>query len=249
MFTCTSLAGTGKQGIIQPDADGYYNKVPIGALNVFNSVGQFYVYEEARQLFEESSAMMRRVRRGVLKGELGHPMREYGMDDRAFMNRVLTIAEGNVACHFRNIELSFDEVFDSSGRPVIAILADVGPSGPHGDHFDRSMKNKYENVCFSIRSFADDYLVGGRRNRVLKQIVTWDVVTEPGIATSEKYRAPTLECLKELVNERITRGSLSRAINSSELAGYARESAILTVDELFRSMGWADQAAPTFLKW
>jgi outer membrane protein assembly factor BamD len=50
-FACTSLVGTNKTGMLRKDADGYY-EVVVGALNVFNSAGEYYVYEKARQLFE-----------------------------------------------------------------------------------------------------------------------------------------------------------------------------------------------------
>ena len=50
-FTCTSLAGSNRVGTLKKDAQGYY-EVVVGALNVFNSAGQFYVYEQAKALFE-----------------------------------------------------------------------------------------------------------------------------------------------------------------------------------------------------
>ena len=66
-FSCTSLQGTNKKGILTKDEHGYYSQ-PIGGLNVMNSAGMYYTYQGAKNLFEESSAFMRRVRRGALHG-------------------------------------------------------------------------------------------------------------------------------------------------------------------------------------
>ena len=51
-FECTTL-GT-RSGVLKPDKDGYYI-MPVGGLNVFNSAGQYYAYDKAKALFEESS--------------------------------------------------------------------------------------------------------------------------------------------------------------------------------------------------
>ena len=86
-FTCTSLTGTGKEGVIRPDENGYYDMV-IGGLNMLNSAGEYYEYEGAKELFNQSSSFMRRVKRGALRGEVGHPRREPGQSIDSFMNRV-----------------------------------------------------------------------------------------------------------------------------------------------------------------
>ena len=40
-FSCTSLMGTNKAGVLKPDENGYYTVV-LGALDVYNSAGDFY---------------------------------------------------------------------------------------------------------------------------------------------------------------------------------------------------------------
>ena len=159
-FACTSLAGTNKVGNLKKDENGYY-EVVVGALNVFNSAGQFYVYEQAKQLFESSSQLMRRVSRGSLRGEYGHPKMLPGMSNEQFANRVMSIHEENTCCHHKEITLDFDRVKDDQGKPVIAIISKVFPSGPMGAALERSLNNPNENVCFSIRAFTDDYRDGG----------------------------------------------------------------------------------------
>lgn len=250
-FECTRLSGTGKKGILKPDENGYYPLV-VGALNVFNSAGQYYVYEQARELFEQSSQLMRRVQRGSLRGEYGHPKMVPGMSADQFANRVMSIYEENTCCHHKEIWLDFDNVKDANGKPVIAIMSKVCPAGPLGHVLEKSLNNPDENVCFSIRAFTDDYRDGGIYKRVLKTIVTWDYVTEPGLAVAEKYKAPTLESFQEMS---LSRGAIERGVMGLPGGNVATESAVLTMDELFRSMNWQTHAEnqssnrPSYLNW
>ena len=246
-FACTSLAGTNKCGQLKKDENGYYELV-VGALNVFNSAGQYYVYEQAKELFQSSSQLMRRVARGSLRGEYGHPKMVPGMTNEQFANRVMSIYEENTCCHHKEITLDFDRVKDEQGRPVIAIISKVLPSGPNGPALQKSLENPNENVCFSIRAFTDDFRDGGVYKRVLKTIVTWDLVNEPGIAFAEKFKAPALEGLSE---HTFSRGELERSMAATRTHGMAQESTILTGAELFHSMGWdvPESAKPVWAKW
>lgn len=248
-FECTSLAGTSKVGNLKQDEDGYYELV-VGALNVYNSAGQYYVFDQAKELFQQSSQLMRRVKRGVLRGEYGHPKMEPGMTDAQFANRIMSIYEHNVCCHHKEITLDFDRVRDKDGRPVIAIISKVLPSGPQGEFLKKSLDNPNENVCFSIRAFTDDYREGALTKRVLKTIVTWDFVTEPGIAVAEKFISPALE---SHFGMEMSRGTIKRAVEASKAlpAGMGMESVSLTADELFQSMGWYQSPGerPAFASW
>jgi len=238
-FSCTALQGTNKVGKLKQLDNGYYRMV-VGALNMFNSAGHFYTYEQAKQVFEESSALMRRVRRGALRGEYGHP-RQGNMSTEMFARRVLDIDEKSVCCHHRNIELVFDEMTDDRGNPVIAIFSEVAPAGPFGPALAKQLENPSENVCFSIRAFTKDYQVMGVKNRDLRTVVTFDYVNEPGMSVAEKFKNPALESESETV---FSRAQMEYAVNTSAGAGIAQESAaILTGRELFSSMGWTDATA------
>lgn len=248
-FTCSQLVGTGKQGVLSKDKNGYY-EIVVGGLNVFNSVGQYYVYEEAKELFQESSQFMRRVKRGVLAGETGHPKWLPGMSEDQYANRLLSIYEDNICCHHKEISLDFDRVKDEAGRPVIAIISKLKPAGPGGPALAQSLENADENVCFSIRAFTDDFQERGRglTKRILRTIVTWDRVLEPGLALAEKWKSPGLE---DLVDTTFSRGQMTRAIQAQQRVGVAQESQLLTARELFTSMGWEvpKDAAPAWTKW
>ena len=162
-FACTTLAGTNKQGILPPDQDGYYT-MPVGGLNMFNSAGEFYNYEAAKELFTGSSAFMRRVKTGCLKGETGHPKRLPNQSKDSFAQRVMTIDEKNVCVHFSEIWLDLNSVKDANGKSIVAIMAKLTPSGPNGPSLEKSLNNKKEEVCFSIRAFTEDKFFGGVNN-------------------------------------------------------------------------------------
>jgi hypothetical protein len=197
VFECTALKGTNKVGNLKADADGYYNNVVLGALNVFNSRGQFYTLDGARHLFEASSAFMRRVNAGSLYGENGHP-RQGNLSNREFMNRVMDIYEPNIAHHIRRVHLDSGSVKDSKGKVIVSIMGEVKPTGAAGHSLKEGLENRHQNVCFSIRSLTQDDMVGGIVQKSLQTIITFDTVVEPGIATATKWKNPSLESYAEV---------------------------------------------------
>lgn len=244
-FSCTALKGTTKKGILPKDEFGYRTLV-IGALNCFNSSGDFYAYEGARELFESSSSFMRRVQAGCLKGELGHPKPLPGQSMESYAQRIMTIEETNVCVHYSEIWLDFDSVKDKSGRPIITMMAKLCPDGPHADVLERSLNNPKSDCAFSIRSFTEDTYIGGVKNRVLKQIVCHDAVLEPGISIARKYCSPSLESLQDST---FTKNELSKLILPHD--GFGMESSNQPVIELFTAFNWNfnDTDSPSFTKW
>lgn len=202
-FTSTKLEARNKKGIIKPDENGYYDIV-VGGLNTFNSMGQYYTLEGAKELFETSSILMRRIAGGNLRGELDHPKRlpNQSMDD--YMHRLLYIDRDNEVCHFSEVWLDHDygkNHPELNNPALVAIMAKVRPTGPKGYMLEQGLNNAKENVCFSIRSFTKDFMHRGRVHRVLAEIVTWDLVNEPGISIANKYDSASLEGLDILVTE------------------------------------------------
>lgn len=245
-FGCTSLDGISKAGVILPDKDGRYDMV-VGGLDVYNSAGQYYPYREAKALFEGSSHFMRRVKRGVLAAELGHPKPTPGMTNEQFVQRVLTLEERNICAIHQDIYLDFDSVRDEMGRPVIAIRSKMTPSGPHGPALKASFENPGENVCFSIRSFTEDYWVNGVEQRAIRNIVTFDRVVEPGISIAEKFKSPAMEHF----DMKLSRGVIEASMRIAKASGVATESSLMTGMELCNIMGWNTNGVvkPAFLNW
>jgi hypothetical protein len=238
-FGFTALNGTNKAGIITPDANGYY-KVVLGGLNVYNSANQYYPYEPAKELFLSSAQLMRRVASGALRGEYGHPKLQPGQSMDSFAQRILSIYEECVSHHIASVELDFDNYKDKDGRPIIAIIGLVKPMGPNGPALQASFENPNENVSFSIRAFTRDDTYGRVTNRILRNIVTWDYVNEPGIAIANKFQSPALEEISDLT---FTKRHFERALELPA-HGIAQESIRLNTAELFQSLGW-DQVGNT----
>lgn len=233
-YSCTALMGTNKAGVLKPDEAGYYPLI-LGGLDVFNSAGAFYPLGPAKELFDSSSTLQRRIRSGNLRGEYGHP-KINGMNSREFMSRVLEIREENVCCHIREVTL-LDGVKDRNGRASVAIMGWVKPSGPMGNPLGESLENRHENVCFSIRSLTVDEYVRGVLTKTLKTVVTWDYVNEPGIAIANKYDAPTLEHLNELV---VTPTMLAGIREQQRVcSGMGLESgSVISAAEIEETLGW-----------
>lgn len=234
-FGCTALVGTNKRGTLKCDADGYYPAV-LGALNHFNSAGQYYPLGPAQNLFESSSAFMRRVATGNLRGECGHPRKQPGESDRDYAMRLNDIYEPNVSHHIRRVWLE-EGHRDEAGRPIVLIMGEVRPCGPRGPALKEALDNRFEDVCFSIRAFTYDTPIGGVWQKQLRQIVTWDWVNEPGISAAHKWRAPTLESFQD------TEFSLSRemvlVMAAEERArGVTLESDKSSIMSLVEAMGW-----------
>ena len=196
-FTCTTLP-LSKKGILTPDEDGYYTH-PLGGLNVFNSAGEYYTYEGARNLFEASSRFMQKVNSGQLYGENDHPQWEKGVSEDEFVHRYLTVLKSNITHHIAELWLDFESVKDAAGNSIISIMGKVRPDGEKAHVLERSISNPRTNTCFSIRGFTDDKRRGGINHRTLTSIVTFDLVSSPGIATATKFNSPALESFQEQV--------------------------------------------------
>lgn len=222
-FAACRASLQGKNGIVKPDADGYYTG-PIGGLQTYNSAGALYVFDEACKLFESSSIFMRRVKNGNMKGELGHPKRQPGMTDDEYMDRYLTVEETNIAVHFSEIWLDKDfgkKNPQYNNADIVGIMAKYKPSGPRAAAVQASMENPKENVNFSIRSLTRDSFVRGRHIKVLDTILSFDVVTEPGISHATKWDSPSME--SELTRP-VTKTEIKRLMERRRMAGMSVES-------------------------
>lgn len=216
----------GKQGKIEPDADGYYEMV-VGGLNTHNNTGAwYYTIEGCRELFGPGSLLHRRIANGCLRAEVNHPKKAVGESDEAFFNRMLDIDLNNVCAHFKEIWL--DENFGKNhpeykNPGLVAIMAKVKPSGAKGFILKEAMENQIENVCFSIRALADEGYIQGKRIRVLKEIIAIDLVNEGGILVASKWDSPATESIDNGEAIRITEQLIQR-IQSNSVASVATES-------------------------
>lgn len=242
-YQCTALHGTNKAGAVKADSNGYY-KVVLGALNFYNSAGQYYpLNNEVEALFAESSILMRRVQTGNLRSEYGHPKFLPGMSKKDFLYRIMDIHEANVCCHIHELQIDKSSVKGKDGRPIVAIIGSIKPSGPRGDVLAAQLENPKENVCFSIRSITNDYIdSAGQTHKVLKEIYTWDYVNEPGISVANKWLSPALESVESFAFER---KHLMLAKQLALATSNGMESGIVgSINSTLAKLGW-DRPAET----
>lgn len=215
-FSSTYLSNKNKKGISTPDSDGYYELV-VGGLNMHNSMGHYYVSEGVTDLFNNPS-FQRRVQNGALKGEVGHPFNDGRMSNEQFLDRFLTIRETNVCCHHAKVWLDTDSVKTANGQSVIAIMAKVKPTGAQARVLEDSLQDPNQNTAFSVRGFTADKTVNGVRQRILKTIITFDYVIEPGLSVANQWDSPALESLHESPVDKRDLVKLENTIAATHLA-------------------------------
>ena len=256
-YGCTALLGVNKKGIIKPDAQGYY-EITVGGFNVHNYGGAYYPLGQAQKLFEESGSLMRRVRSGNLRGELGHPRKE-SMGPNEYFKRLNEIHEEKVCCHFKEVRLDFDNYKSKSGFPMVAVIAKLKPAGPFADTLLKSLENPEEDTCFSIRAAVIPAMEGGREVRYIDDIVTWDYVNEGGIAIARKYYSMALENMGGAMAEMgdnliITPAMLEHAVQDTVRTMGLESNDAQALKSLQSRLGWVtpDQkkfAVPSYLNW
>lgn len=227
VFECIRLKGSSKLGVIKPDKDGCYTQV-IGGLNAYNSGGSFYELEAGLQFFQAQSSFQRKIGRGVLRAETGHPKKTPGMKEYEYGERILRIEETLVCGTWRKIWLSNADLRDEQGRRIVPIMGTIYPSGPYRDMLIHAFQSPGEQVCFSIRSFTNDIPRGdGTFIKKLLQIVTFDYVNEPGIWSAEKLLSPTLESRTDSSLERsLFRDGVKESVLSPGLESHSDSSSL-----------------------
>lgn len=245
-FTAVKLESKGLKGVLTPDENGYYELV-IGGLNTLNSNDEYYTLDKAKELFEESSVFMRRVKSGNLRGELGHPKKQPTQTMNDYFSRILSIDENNICCHFAEVwlDLDYGKKNPQLNNPcLVAIMAKVKPCGPKGFVLEQSLKNSKENTCFSIRALTRDFMKNGRTNRILQQIICWDYVNEPGISIANKYDSPALETITDVI---VTETMVNKAIEHSSII--AVEDTKLLLNETKKLFNSREHNRPVSFKW
>lgn len=226
-----ALRGVNKKGVLKPDENGWYTVI-LGALEYPNSYGATYDAHPAKQLLEADSVFTRRLKKGMLYGELGHPRRLPGMTDQMYMSRLMDIYEPNVSHAIKDLIIN-PNAKDVNGNSFIAFQGKVKPYGPHKQMLIDGFEDPDIMVAFSIRSFTQDRFVGGRLHKSLRQIVTFDKVHEPGIDKATKANAPALEMSCESYADMVvTREMFESVVKEQTKHGMESSSIILQANEM-----------------
>jgi len=190
-FEVTALKGVNRVGNLKRLDKGYL-QVILGALEFENSAGAVYDQQRVEKMLAENGMLQRRINAGFMRGEWGHP-KEYDYPNyRQFLQRIHTIDERNWAIHIRKVWVEPNFRLPN-GKMICAIMGEVAPTGNNNAGMERILSNPDENLAFSIRSLATDRLVGGKIRKYIDNIITWDVVNEPGLSVANKFEAPSCE--------------------------------------------------------
>lgn len=189
------------------DEDGkesIYRRVVLGAIGYYNFNGEYYVRDGVEDLFLESSRLQRRVNSRRLYIENGHPVMKKGQSIIEYKNLLLKDDETRTCGHIRKVELAppTEEQREIKGvvDETLIIWGEAAPAGDKAKVLEDSFNNKYEDTCFSVRSFSRPVLYEGRPAKVITEFLKWDKVNEPGLEVSSKLQTPTLEGLSDQIS-------------------------------------------------
>lgn len=202
LYTSTRLRVSGKQGILKPDAEGYYTH-PVGAFNCVNSNDEVYTLENIDNIFKSSSDLMRKVANGKLFGEWGHPDMLPGENANQFMGRACRVNDKDTCVFFKDIwsDNKVSAEMQAYGVPADAVvtMARLKPMGAKWEALERALQDPNVNTTFSGRFLTRDRIHRGKTYVIVESVVTWDAVTEQGIPAAEKWLSPRLETHKTVI--------------------------------------------------
>lgn len=246
---CTALNGSNKVGKLKPDDQGYY-PVVLGGFDIPNPAGHVYPFKAAKQLFTESSILMRNVEAGTLYGEWGHPKRQPNQTLSNYIKRCSVVHEENIAFHIKKLEINDTDVKDENGNIVVSVIGWVKGAGPNAKQFDDMLSNPANNVCFSIRASTEDVVnATGKLDRNITSIITWDFVVFPGLKVAQKYKSPALESCEESFTEAELM-EIREEIRQTAKTGMAMEdeTALGVVNEILDSKSFSRNYDLNFLR-
>ena len=232
---CTALAGSNKVGKLKPDETGYY-PVVLGGFDIPNPQGHVYPFKAAKQLFTESSVLMRNIESGNLYGEWGHPKRQPGQTLSSYIKRCSIVDEANIAFHIKKVEINDSDVKDDNGNAVVSIIGWVKGSGPRAKEFDNMLSNSEQNVCFSIRATTEDIgNASGKLDRNITSVITWDMVVYPGLKVAQKYKSPALESFESVEFGEDELFTIRTELKTAKGLAMEDATALEVIDEILKS--------------
>ena len=238
---CITNIVTATDKVLVKDADGYRDII-LGALNVYNTRGDFYKYTaKAARLLADGSELFARISSGLFSEE-DHPPFARGMTTRDFIVRNLRIEKTEICATIKDIRVVKTDMYDRGcSEPIYLIYGKVKPTGPYGPALESDFNNPSNNVAFSIRSFTiDTDLIGapGKKVKELDEIITWDRVPRPGIYLANKFATLNLSVessdMMTITPDMIKNENL--IADMSALSAVSTESDKVVIDSLVSTM-------------
>ena len=198
------LANNGKRGILKPcdDGSGYY-PLNAGGFNIPNRGGINYrANDYIRDCMGPDSDLNRRIARGEVYCELGHPPRYYMekingqvvrrqiTDVYEWIMRLKTIDMDRVCAHIRKIH------WDMTGgiNDPIYNRIELKPFGPFACWAEQGLTDPDVNFGVSIRTVTKPQRFGDRVREV-EHFSGYDAVVEGGMNHANKHMTAGLEDL------------------------------------------------------
>lgn len=196
------LAGTGKKGVLPPDANGTY-LLNAGGFNIPNHAGIVYPANEyVMEQIEENSDLQRRVKMGYCQMEVEHPepfvyviengvkYRQPITDVLQWINRLRSYDKDNICGLISEVLFKFDNPNDR--RAAIWNYIRCEPFGKRGDEFRESLANPRHNTAVSIRTQISPFRPGDTQKNV-EYWTGYDWVSEPGMIHANKHMSAGCE--------------------------------------------------------
>jgi hypothetical protein len=249
-FEKIKLPALGKQGLITPDSEGYYEMI-LGGLNTYNNNGAFYSSEGMNKLIGPGSVCHRRLANGSLRAEVNHPKKKPGMTDNDLVNALLDIDLNNVCAHIKAVWIDdeFGKKHPEYKEPgLIAIMGLVKPIPPKGDILKEALTTTSQNICFSVRCLADETFYRGKSVRYMREILTFDLVNEGGINIASKWDSPATESIIDHYESslKLTQELLARVSQKDSV--YATESSS-EIANVLQKKYFGKSETPVYARW
>lgn len=196
-YTPYNVAAPTKSGVLKPDAQGRYTVV-LGGLNTFNASGIWYTLDESDKMFTASSAFQRNVAEGTIYSENGHPVRPPSMkSDDEWIDRFLGLEEARFTNTIEKVWLdsTYAKRFNDSriDKNTVVIMGLIKPFGELKHVIEDIIKNPKQNLCFSIRCITDTYQRATVKVKIIRGVITFDLVYSGGLIFSKKTFHPSVE--------------------------------------------------------
>lgn len=194
------LAGNGKKGELKPMDDSGYFLLNAGGFNVPNRNGIRYTANQyIQECMSKDSDLMRRIQRGEVYGECGHPpmffyervdgiiVRTKITDLYQWIMRLKTIDMDRACFHIRNLIFDTDAWTPSNNGPIHNFI-EVKPylSTVFGKMFEENLLTPSMNTSVSIRTVTAPQQFG-HKSREVEYFTGYDWVYEAGMDWANKH--------------------------------------------------------------
>jgi hypothetical protein len=215
---------------LTPNNDGIYEGVPVAVYGKMSeNMAEYDPASYVAGMTNQNSIFYKRLTRGGLYGENGHPDYSRLTKDEA-IRRTIRIEPERHSHYFTK----FTTKWTRNGNHLM-VYADIHPWGKYGEFLSASFADKNINTCFSLRSLSQKLKSASGNRRELLALVTYDWVDTGGFAEASKRGVEAIVSNEELhcsvVNEDILKCSMHDLAMANKTLSMIGEEAIVITDQ------------------